>query len=110
MSVPTQQHIWTLAAPPSTSITKDNFKLETRPLPALSAGQVLVRVEYLSNDPVTRLILSGSPAGAPIGTASIGTVVQSSSQKYKAGDRVCGQFGWADYVVVPEAGITAPAV
>lgn len=54
MSAPTEQKVWILANPPAGKFEKDTFKLETRPLAELKDGEVLVKVEYLSNDPAQR--------------------------------------------------------
>ena len=43
-----------LASRPSGDPTAGNFRLETRPVPALEDGQIMVRVIYLSLDPYMR--------------------------------------------------------
>lgn len=54
MPLPTQQRAWILANPPTGPLEADTFSLETRPIPELKDGEVLVQVEYLSNDPAQR--------------------------------------------------------
>lgn len=54
MSLPTKQHIWIVSNPPSAEIQSDTFTLETRDLPELKDGELLVQIEYISNDPAQR--------------------------------------------------------
>lgn len=54
MSTPTQQHVYILANPPTAEIQSDTFKYETRDLPEVGDGQLLVQIESLSNDPAQR--------------------------------------------------------
>lgn len=53
-SLPTQQKVWILAHKVTMDVPPDTFDLETRPLPELHEGQVLVRIDYISNDPSQR--------------------------------------------------------
>ena len=54
MSLPTQRRVWILANPPLAAIEPDTFRLDTQPLPPVADGQLLIQVEYLSNDPAQR--------------------------------------------------------
>lgn len=54
MTLPTQQKIWILAHKVVSDVPPDTFRLETRPLPAVDQGHVLVRLNFLSNDPAQR--------------------------------------------------------
>lgn len=105
MSLPTKQRIWIVANPNPTQVSTSIFKLEERPLPQTSADTVLVRADYLSNDPVTRL--SFNAKGSSPNVAAVGTVLADSG-KWKKGDLVSTRLGWFDYAVVPAASL-APA-
>lgn len=121
MSVPKQQKVWILANPPKGAFEADTFKLETRPLPELKDGDVLVQLQYISNDPAQRgwmqkdvdpkrLYVPPINQGEPIRCGGVGTVLASKSSKYAVGDRVNGQFAWFDYAVVPDSAITSKAM
>ncbi|BEI81021.1 hypothetical protein CcaverHIS002_0201810 [Cutaneotrichosporon cavernicola] len=118
---PTEQKIWIVNENPIAEVQPDTFRLETRPLPALKDGEVLVQVEFISNDPAQRgWIQKGSDperayvkpvrAGEPMRAGGVGKVVDSKSSKWKTGQRVYGYLGWADYVVLPEASIMMEAI
>lgn len=47
-----ESKVWILNDPPEKEVHKDTFALETRKLPELQNGQVLLKVIFLSNDPV----------------------------------------------------------
>ena len=44
-----------LASRPKGGVSADNFRLETRPMPMIGEGQVLVRNHFLSLDPYMRM-------------------------------------------------------
>jgi hypothetical protein len=51
MSAPTSTKAFILSTAPSKEVDENNFKLETRDIPALKDDQILVKTVYLSNDP-----------------------------------------------------------
>lgn len=121
MSLPTRRQVWILANPPSGPIQPDTFRLEEAALPEVKDGEVLIQVDYLSNDPAQRgMIQAGADpkrayrppltAGQPMGGTAVGKVLASKSQKYAAGDVVTGRFGWTDYDVIPDSQIDGRAV
>jgi hypothetical protein len=85
-----------------------DFCLAYFPLPTAAAGEVLVRLVYLSLDPYMRSRMSAVGSYAPpvvvgdvmIGGA-VGFVVESRDPKFHAGDVVTGMLGWQEYAVVP---------
>ncbi|KAJ1307478.1 hypothetical protein OPQ81_001577 [Rhizoctonia solani] len=96
-----------LAERPKGHITRTTFKSEITNLPTPDAGQVVVRVDYLSLDPAMRVWLNDDVTYVPpvkIGETmrggGVGTVVQGNDQ-LKEGDVVYGTLAWAEYVVVP---------
>ena len=98
----TYQHI-VLASRPNGVVSVDNFRLESAPIPTLSARQVLVRNHYLSLDPYMRMRMEDVKSyAAPQalnevmvgGTA--GEVVASNNPKFAVGDKVVGMLGWSE--------------
>jgi NADPH-dependent curcumin reductase CurA len=96
-----------LASRPAAEATLDNFRLETIELPALEAGQVLVRHHWLSLDPYMRMRMSDAKSyaapvalGAPMIGGTAGEVVASRHERFQPGDRVVGAGGWQEYSVV----------
>lgn len=121
MSHPTDQNAWILANPPSGEIQPDTFALEKRPLPELKDGELLVKMEYFSNDPAQRgwmqkgadperAYLPPIEQGEVVRASGIAVVLESKSAKYAKGNRVMGRFGWFDVGVIPESHVLSPAV
>jgi hypothetical protein len=102
---------WVLAKRPEGVPRADDFRLEQTPVPDLSDGQALIRVEHISVDPGMRSRLSGdsyAPAlalGAVIESAGVGTVIASRNAKLKEGAQVWGGFGWQSHVVSEGRGV-----
>lgn len=99
------QHI-TLASRPKGAPTPDNFKLETAPLPTPGAGEILVRVHYMSLDPYMRGRMDDSksyaaavPIGGTMEGGGVGEVIASNSDRFKPGEVAMGPFGWATHAV-----------
>ena len=92
-----------LAARPQGVVATDNFRLETRPVPDLKEGEVLVRNHYLSLDPYMRMRMEDLKSyAAPqaldevmIG-GTVGKVVESNNPKFSVGDNVVGMLGWSE--------------
>jgi NADPH-dependent curcumin reductase len=95
---------------PKGEASADNFRLVSSETPALGEGQVLVRHHYLSLDPYMRGRMNDSksyaaaqPLGEVMGGGTVGEVVESRSERFKAGDKVVGMGGWQEYSVVDMA-------
>ena len=91
----------------------ENFRLEQLGVPALSAGQVLLRTMYLSLDPYMRGRMDDAPSYAPpvaVGDVMVGGTVSrvdaSRHPDYQAGDVVVGYGGWQDYALSDGTGLT----
>ena len=100
---------WVLAAYPESMPTEEHFRLVIDQLePELEANQILVQAHYLSVDPYMRGRISpttGYTAGVEPGglmpAGGVGAVIESRSDKFKAGDVVLsGEFGWQEYAVL----------
>jgi NADPH-dependent curcumin reductase CurA len=83
-------------------------------LPPLQAGELLVKLISLSNDPAQRgwidpdipaerLYVPPVPQGAPMFARGLAEVVESQSPHFQKGDHVLAQTGWSEYAVVPAA-------
>lgn len=95
-----------LASRPQGAPTAANFRLEEAAIPVPTAGQILLRTEYLSLDPYMRGRMSAGPSYAEpvaLGEVMVGGTVsrveQSMHPDFKVGDRVQGYAGWQDYAL-----------
>lgn len=95
-------------------VSVDNFDLVTSPIDSLQDHQVLVQVNWLSLDPYVKGRISQSKSyannvaiGEVIMGESIGTVIQSNSTKFNAGDRVIGMTGWQTNAVMDDSKLHA---
>ena len=103
IEIPTHYQRMVLAARPRGPVTPENFRLETVAVAALADGEVLIRNHYLSLDPYMRGRMSAAKSyaasqaldGTMIG-GTVGQVVASRNDYYKAGDFVGGMLGWAE--------------
>ncbi|MDG1471923.1 MAG: NADP-dependent oxidoreductase [Ascidiaceihabitans sp.] len=102
------QHI-TLAGRPTGAPGPEHFKLETKDVPTPGAGEILVRVHYMSLDPYMRGRMDDGksyaapvPIGGTMEGGSVGEVIASNSDHFKAGDFAFGPFGWATHAVADE--------
>lgn len=82
-----------------------DFQLQELPVPTPAAGQVLVRLHWLSLDPFLRAQLGGRyvspcpPLGAVLPGYAVGTVVHDGSGRFAPGQWVTGLLCWAQYAV-----------
>lgn len=102
----------TLARPVEGVPSQEDFNVETRTVPTISDGQVLVRNFIGSVDPGMRSILSGVDSyaqvlkpGSIISGATIGVVEDSHHPKFAIGDVVSGGFGWTELGVSDGRGL-----
>lgn len=103
IEIPTHYQRMVLAARPRGPVTSENFRLETVAVPTLADGEVLIRNHYLSLDPYMRGRMSAAKSYAAsqaldetmIG-GTVGQVVASRNDYYKAGEFVGGMLGWAE--------------
>jgi hypothetical protein len=111
MTMTNQQII--LAARPVGLPKESDFQLVESIVPALAAGQLLVRSLYLSVDPYMRpmLVAGARSYRAPqeIGQVMMGGVVgevaESNHTRFTRGDIVVGMFGWQQYATSDGAGV-----
>lgn len=89
----------------------ENFQIVTEAVPAIEAGQILVRNEWLSVEPAMRgwLADANNYASVQVGdvmrSLCVGTVVESAADEFRKGDRVMGWLGWQQYAVVKSGAV-----
>ncbi|MEO8195090.1 MAG: NADP-dependent oxidoreductase [Thermoanaerobaculia bacterium] len=95
-----------LAARPFGLPKVSDFQLGYTSLPSPAAGEVLVRLVYLSLDPYMRGLMNESDsAGRPIALGevmtggAVGFVLESADPAFCVGDTVEGMLGWQEYAV-----------
>ena len=105
--MPTNNRQWKLANRPTGLITPDVLQLSASPLPAISEGQALARVKYLSIDPTMRVWMADVAQYMPpvqIGEVmrafGFAEIVESRHPDYKKGDKVSGLTGLQEYVLI----------
>jgi NADPH-dependent curcumin reductase len=99
-----------LAARPQGRPKPSDFRLEETEIPTPSAGQVLLRVEYLSLDPYMRSRMDDRksyatpvPLGGVMQGESVATVIASKHPGYSEGDIVLAQTGWRTHALSDRA-------
>ncbi|WP_119167302.1 NADP-dependent oxidoreductase [Algihabitans albus] len=87
-------------------VAPDCFRLEEAPAPAAGAGQVLIRVLWLSCDPAMRgWIAEGPnysepvPLGGVMRSFTLGRVEASDHPDYPVGVYVLGRQGWQNWAI-----------
>ena len=102
----------TLASRPVGAPTSANFRLEETVIPTPSAGELLLRTNYLSLDPYMRGRMNdGASYAEPVaidGTmvgATVCQVVTSLHPDYQAGEWVLAYTGWQDYGISDGEGL-----
>ena len=99
-----------LAARPHGRPKPSDFRLEETAIPTPSAGQVLLRVRYLSLDPYMRNRMDDRksyakpvPLGGVMDGESVATVLASRHPGYSKGDIVLAQTGWRTHALSDRA-------
>ena len=94
---------WTLARRPHGMVKESDFAFGAAPLPPVGAGEVLVRVLFLSFDPTQRGWMEDRPSYLPpvaIGevmrAGALGRVIASKHPGYPEGALLQGLFGWQE--------------
>jgi NADPH-dependent curcumin reductase CurA len=97
-------HQWRIAARPDGRAKESDFTWTEEALPAVTEGQIRVRIVYLSLDPTNRFwmepvdgYLPAMPLGAVMRGITLGVVEESSSPGFAPGDIVQGLGGWQEF-------------
>ena len=96
----------TLASRPVGFPRVSDFNLVYSPLPSPAAGEVMVRSIYLSLDSFMRGLMSDAEScarpvaiGGVMTGGTVGVVMESRNEDFRAGDTVEGMLGWQEYAV-----------
>ena len=99
-----------LAARPHGRPKPSDFRLEETAVPMPRAGQVLLRVQYLSLDPYMsgrmddrKSYAKPVPLGGVMDGESVATVIASQHPGYSEGDIVLAQTGWRTHALSDRA-------
>lgn len=99
---------------PEGPVRPSDFAVADQDIPAVGAGEFLVRNIYVSVDPMLRLFIDPAPFGGampamPLGSnipgPAVGEIVESNHPDYAVGDLVEGRFGWRNYAVSNGMGV-----
>jgi NADPH-dependent curcumin reductase len=97
---------------PDGMVTEDDFDIVVGELPALEAGEVLVRNHYLSLDPYMRprmdpwrSYVAPLTPGDLMPGGTVGEVIESRSSELQVGTRVAAMLGWQAYGVATPAAV-----
>jgi NADPH-dependent curcumin reductase len=109
MTAPKARQI-VLAARPQGKPQLTDFRLEETAIPTPTAGQALLRVQYLSLDPYMRGRMDDRksyakpvPLGAVMEGESVATVIASQNPAYSEGDIVLAKTGWRTHALSDRA-------
>jgi len=98
----TSAHV-VLARRPQGAPVPEDFRLETRELPAPREGQLLVEVLFATANPGSRNRMGGDASyargmrlGETMEGPAVGRVLVSNHPEWRQGDLVTGAFGWAE--------------
>ena len=100
---------WLLDKRPEGMPEDSCWKMDKESITSLEANEILIQVKYLSIDPYMRGRMNEGAsyaAAAKIGEAmtgeTVGEVVESNSNLFKVGDRVCAHKGWQTFIKVKD--------
>jgi NADPH-dependent curcumin reductase CurA len=89
-----------------------DFELVEVAIPEVGQGQILVQNIYMSVDPYMRGRMYDRPSyvppfqvGKPLEGGSVGRVIESKNDQFKAGDVVLNMLGWREYFVTDGQGL-----
>ena len=96
---------WLLDQRPKGMPGDECWKLNEVEVPALKKGEVLIKILYLSIDPYMRGRMNEGASyaaptkiGEPMAGETVGVLVESNSNIFKVGDKVCAHMGWQTYI------------
>ena len=103
---------WRLKARPIGEPTANTWQYSETEVPAISDGQLLIKIEYISLDPAMRGWLNDAKSyiepvqiGDVMRAGTVGQVLESKHAKFAVGDYVCGHDGVQSYAVSDGTGL-----
>ena len=101
-----------LASRPFGLPNRDNWQIESNPVPQPGKGEMLVKIIYVSLDPAMRGWMNDAKSyippvqiGAVMRAGTIGQVVSSDLEKFSPGDFVVGNMGVQQYALSDGKGV-----
>jgi hypothetical protein len=95
-----------LASRPKGLPVPEDFSVQQTTIPALKAGEFLLKIHYLSLDPAIRgwmnegtTYIPGMALNAPVRCFALGEVIESKHLDFKTGDFAEGLFGAQEYAI-----------
>jgi NADPH-dependent curcumin reductase CurA len=92
---------------PTGKLAPEHFALREAAIPPANAGDVVLKVRYLSLDAANRAWMQGATyrdavvAGSVMAGAAVAEVVESKAPAFSPGDLVFADTGWQAYAVLP---------
>jgi NADPH-dependent curcumin reductase CurA len=110
-TLPSHTRCWLVADRPlGRELAAADFRLEERPLPQLTEGQVLLRTRYLSFDPAQKGMMENlasyaepTDIGSVMPGQGVGEVLASRSPQFTRGALASGPLGWREYAALDAA-------
>jgi NADPH-dependent curcumin reductase len=97
-----------LAARPNGAVRLSDFQLKEIPIPAISAGELLLEVNYLSLDPYMRGRMNDrksyaepTKVGDVMPGETISTVIASRHPDFAVGELILAYTGWCTHAAIP---------
>jgi NADPH-dependent curcumin reductase CurA len=106
---------WILKQRPSGFIDKNTFEYRESdlPQPNIEAGEVLIKMLYLSFDPAMRGWVDDKPSylppvgiGEPMRASGIGQVITSGHSHVSKGSLITGLLSWQEYILLDSNSVT----
>lgn len=101
-----------LKSRPNGMVNEENFDLQKSSIPNIKAGEVLIKIEYLSLDPAIRgwmnagtTYMPGSPLGEVMRAFGAGKVIQSNNDDFPVDTYVEGLLGAQQYTISDGKGL-----
>jgi len=102
-----------LANRPTGWVQESDFSVVRSPMPKAGAGQLVVKIRWLSLDPYMRGRMNASKSyakpveiGEVMTGGTVAEVIESNVGKFKPGDVVVGALGWQQYALSDGEGLT----
>ena len=92
---------------PKDKLALEHFAVTEAPIPAVNAGEVGLKVRYISLDAANRAWMQGATyrdavvAGSVMAGGAVAEVLESKAEGFAPGDLVFADTGWQEYAALP---------
>jgi len=76
-----------------------DFEIIEEELPPLKDGEFLSQCEFISLDPVQRVVANMLPEGTPMIAYQVAKIIESKNPNFPVGKQVMGNFGWRTHSI-----------